>query len=567
MNFLHLLNQPIVQYTLLLYITWIIILITNIFMKDQRSTSPDNSKPILTTLILAYVIGFLFLTNKSLLHIFPIFNSIILGLTTWLILSTNTNDKSTNKLLLLLVLLINLIPYTIVSIYNSYPLGDDVRFTAGFAAAISENGRWVPFKYFENDYYQLFDAEPALTYMLVSVMGAPLLNVPVYYLLLKYALYITYLLSVYLIIVNYTHSRKAAYLALTLFSITPPLSLTEIVAQGVSIILALMTLAILPRIKGSINKAVLLGVLSFIGVVFHATYILVMIAFLIPILLRNNILPQSTLKDSLVIPTLVGLGYWALTYAGIAVFEGLPSSITNFINLILGLERPYSTAWTPWYSLGTQQFLISWALVPAAGAAMLTYSIIKKTINYLKRNQDTKLNYIELMGLLGIVGTVINFFARQSTWLGGRYFYWLYLLILIYVAYHTATKMKRNIAIIAVIMTVISIIGLYAIQDPTHSANTFTLGIGWANNYSWQATEIIAQALPTNTALISDPRIGTPLFLYSFTYNINITGPQKGQPYLIAIGLDKIGQEIFTPNSSANIAFKFSRTYEVIYEP
>lgn len=121
---------------------------------------------------------------------------------------SSTNNKDNDKLLLLLVILLNLIPYTIVNLYNSYPLGDDVRFTAGFATAISENGKWIPLKYFENDYYQPFDAEPALTYMVASVMGVSLLNVPIYYLFLKYTLYITYLLSTYLIIINYLHNKK-----------------------------------------------------------------------------------------------------------------------------------------------------------------------------------------------------------------------------------------------------------------------------------------------------------------------------------------------------------------------
>ncbi|WP_243676339.1 hypothetical protein [Vulcanisaeta distributa] len=369
MNLLQLLNQPIVQYTLLLYIVWIVILIINVLVKSQRGKSIDN-KYVLTPLMMVYIIGSVILAEKALLHVFPIFNSIILGFTAWLILSTNisTNNNERDKFLLLFVILLNLIPYTIVNLHNSYPLGDDVRFTAGFATAISENGKWIPFKYPENDYYQPFDAEPALTYMIASVTGVPLMKVPIYYLLLKYALYVTYLLGIYLIIINYLHNKKAAYLALILFSITPPISLTQIVAQGVSIILALMTVAILPRIEDPpISKAVLLGIVSFIGVVFHATYTLVILAFLIPMLVGNNVLTQNTLRNSLIIPTLIGIGYWAFTYTGIAVFQGIPPSITNFINFLLGLEKPYSTAWTPWYGASTQKFLISWALVPAMG--------------------------------------------------------------------------------------------------------------------------------------------------------------------------------------------------------
>jgi len=560
-----LLSQSIVRYAIILYVIWLIIILISSLEKDTH-TEPflnrsSNKGLLLITLI--YVISTLAIIATGLKGLFPYLNAVFMALATWFVIKGRDNEVT-----LLLVLMLVLIPYTVVMLYNSYPLGDDVRFTAGFAAAIARNGKWIPLKYPENDYYQFFDAEPALTLMLASMMGTSLKDIPIYYLTLKYGTYMVYALSIYEIVRKLTGSNKAAYLSLLLFSITPPLSLTQIVAQGVSIVLALLTLAVLPRISVG-NKVAMYAIttiLAISGTIFHATYALVIIAFLLPLILMREPLFNTASRPVLTLTILTSTAYWAFTYAGIAVFSGISPSITNFINFILGISSPYSTAWKPWYGSSLSQYLISWALLPAITASIITYIIIKALIARNKKERSINSNLV-ILGLLGAILTVINFLARQSTWLGGRYFYWLYLLLLPLTAQFLIKRFQGRSIITVIAVLIIAFIGIYGIQDPTHSANTFVTGIGWANNYSWKASWVIAPLLPQSASAITDPRIGTPLFAISHMLNKTIQWPQLNQPYLVIIGNDKIGRSVYLINNydNINIIMKFSKLYNIYY--
>jgi hypothetical protein len=560
-----LLSQSIVRYAIILYVIWLIIILISSLEKDTH-TEPflnrsSNKGLLLVTLI--YVASTLAIIATGLKGLFPYLNAVFMALTIWFVIKGRDNEVT-----LLLVLMLVLIPYTVVMLYNSYPLGDDVRFTAGFAAVIAQNGRWIPLKYPENDYYQFFDAEPALTLILASMMGASLKDIPIYYLTLKYGIYMVYALSIYEIVRKLTGSNKAAYLSLLLFSITPPLSLTQIVAQGVSIVLALLTLAVLPRISMG-NKVAMYAIttiLAISGTIFHVTYALVIIAFLLPLILMREPLFNTASRPVLALTILISTAYWAFTYAGIAVFSGIPPSITNFINFILGISSPYSTAWKPWYGSSLSQYLISWALLPAITASIITYIIIKALIARNKKERSINSNLV-ILGLLGAILTVINFLARQSTWLGGRYFYWLYLLLLPLTVQFLIKRFQGKLIITAIAVLIIAFIGIYGIQDPTHSANTFVTGIGWANNYSWKVSWVIAPLLPQSASAITDPRIGTPLFAISHMLNKTIQWPQLNQPYLVIIGNDKIGRSVYLINNydNINIIMKFSKLYNIYY--
>jgi hypothetical protein len=560
-----LLSQSIVRYAIILYVIWLIIILISSLEKNTH-TEPflnwgSNKGLLLITLV--YVVSTLTIIATGLKGLFPYLNAVFMALAIWFVIKGRDNEVT-----LLLVLMLVLIPYTVVMLYNSYPLGDDVRFTAGFAAVIAQNGRWIPLKYPENDYYQFFDAEPALTLMLASMMGTSLKDIPIYYLTLKYGIYMVYVLSIYEIVRKLTGNNKAAYLSLLLFSITPPLSLTQIVAQGVSIVLALLTLAVLPRISMG-NKVAMYAIttiLAISGTIFHATYALVIIAVLLPLILMREPLFNTASRPVLALTILISTAYWAFTYAGIAVFSGIPPSITNFINFILGISSPYSTAWKPWYGSSLSQYLISWALLPAITVSIITYIIIKALIARNKKERSININLV-IIGLLGAILTVINFLARQSTGLGGRYFYWLYLLLLPLTVQFLVKRFQGKLIITAIAMLIIAFIGIYGIQDPTHSANTFVTGIGWANNYSWKVSWVIAPLLPQSASAITDPRIGTPLFAINHMLNKTIQWPQLNQPYLVIIGNDKIGQRVYLINNydNINIIMKFSKLYNIYY--
>jgi hypothetical protein len=402
------------------------------------------------------------------------------------------------------------------------------------------------------------------------MMGASLKDIPIYYLTLKYSIYMVYVLSIYEIVRKLTGSNKAAYLSLLLFSITPPLSLTQIVAQGVSIVLALLALAVLLRVSAD-NKAaiyVITSILAISGTIFHATYVLVIIVFLLPlILMREPLSINATAKPVLLLTVLISITYWAFTYAGIAVFSGIPPSIASFINFISGISSSYSTAWKPWYGSSLSQYLISWALLPAITISILTYIIIRILIT--KNRIEELNNNLVILGLLGAILTVINFLARQSTGLGGRYFYWLYLLLLPLTARFLVKRFQDRLVTTAIAILIMALIGIYGVQDPTHSANTFVTAIGWADNYSWKVSWIIAPLLPPNTTALMDARIGTPFFAIGYMLNKTIQGPLLGQPYLVIIGNDIIGQNFYSISNYNNIdiIISFSKLYTIYYFP
>jgi len=576
-----LLSQSIVRYAIILYVIWLIIILISSLEKDTNVKPllnwSSNKGLLLITFI--YVASTLAIIATGLKGLFPYLNAVFMVLATWFVIKGRDNEVT-----LLLVLMLILIPYTVVMLYNSYPLGDDVRFTAGFAAVIAQNGRWIPLKYPENYYYQFFDAEPALTLILASMMGASLKDIPIYYLTLKYGIYIIYVLSIYEIVRKLTGSNKAAYLSLLLFSITSPLSLTQIVAQGVSIVLALLTLAVLPRISvgNKVAMYVITTILAISGTIFHATYALVIIAFLLPLMLMREHLFNTASRPALTLAVLISTAYWAFTYAGIAVFSQIPSNITTFMNLILGISSPYFTAPKPWYGSSLSQYLISWALLPAITASIITYIIIKALIT---RNKKEKLIIninLVILGLLGAILTVVDFLARQSTHLGGRYFYWLYLLLLPLTAQFLVKRFQGKLIITAIAILIIAFIGIYGIQDPTHSVNTFVTGIGWADNYSWKVSWVIAPLLPQRTFVVADPRIDTPFFAIGYMLNKMILWPQPNQhqPYLVIVGNDSVGQRFYLiynltsylinihkNTNNTNIVMDFSKLYTIYYVP
>jgi|GEM_PF-3361404 len=114
---------------------------------------------------------------------------------------------------------------------------------------------------------------------------------------------------------------------------------------------------------------------------------------------------------------------------------------------------------------------------------------------------------------------------------------------------------------------IITFVEIYGIQNLTHLVNVFVTGIGWANNYSWKVSWVIAPLLPQSASAITDPRIGTPLFAISHMLNKTIQWPQLNQPYLVIIGNDKIGRSVYLINNydNINIIMKFSKLYNIYY--
>jgi len=177
--------------------------------------------------------------------LFPYLHAVMLALT---FLSISCSSGASSRSLLMVTLIVALMPVLVmVSTKHPLPLGDDARFI-GFAAAIENDGRWVPFKYPENSYYQFFHLIPALEYILASVTGVSIKSITGImscYLTLKLTLYLTYFLLLFLVVRRLVGSNSGSLASLLLLSMTPPLALSQVVHQCYAIVLSLASLFVL----------------------------------------------------------------------------------------------------------------------------------------------------------------------------------------------------------------------------------------------------------------------------------------------------------------------------------
>jgi len=177
---------------------------------------------MLTAFVL-YVTLTALLVNMD-VSLFPYLHAVMLALT---FLSISCSSGASSRSLLMVTLIVALMPVLVmVSTKHPLPLGDDARFI-GFAAAIENDGRWVPFKYPENSYYQFFHLIPALEYILASVTGVSIKSITGImscYLTLKLTLYLTYFLLLFLVVRKLVGNSSGSLASLLLLSMTPPLA-------------------------------------------------------------------------------------------------------------------------------------------------------------------------------------------------------------------------------------------------------------------------------------------------------------------------------------------------------
>jgi len=129
---------------------------------------------------------------------------------------------------------------------------------------------------------------------------------------------------------------------------------------------------------------------------------------------------------------------------------------------------------------------------------------------------------------------------------------------------------------------IITFVEIYGIQNLTHLVNVFVTGIGWADNYSWKVSWVIAPLLPQRTFVVAEPRIDTPFFAIGYMLNKMILWPQPNQhqPYLVIVGNDSVGQRFYLiynltsylinihkNTNNINIVMDFSKLYTIYYVP
>jgi len=399
-----------------------------------------------------------------------------------------------------------------VSTRHPFPLGDDARFP-GFAVAIDNDGRWISYKYAERPYYQFFHLIPALEHILASVTEVGVLNVMSYYLTLKITLYLTYFLFIFLVVEKITGDRNASFIALLLLSITPPLALTQVVHQCYAIVLFLASASIVINLykrQGSLSRASMLASypLWLAGIVAHATFAIMFLAFILPVAFADNSreVRRKALREVSFI-LIISLTYWMYTYVLDTIVRPTVNAFDRLIDLFTGETTLWYGTAQPWYTPESSTFFIAWVLVPSIAASHILFSTPRLLFKSRKHHADT----IFVLGFIGLASTAVNYALRSLPTFGGRYFYWLYLLMLPLSALVIRDVSRRFVSLILAI-ALISLVSFYGIQDPTLSANTYAENIGWADRVSWHISLSLPQYLDSSETLIwMDPRLSAPL--------------------------------------------------------
>lgn len=541
-------QKPVVLYVIMLTIAWTLIHVASRFTHREIIAFAGGS-----TLVVVILVTYILLT-LILMHIrvnlFPYLHAVVIFLIFLLIRGTQLKG---DVKLLALTLMVTLMPIVVmISTKHPLPLGDDCRFS-GFAVAIEEDGRWIPFKYHENTYYQFFHLIPFVEYVLASVTGLGVANIMGYYLTLKFCLVITYIVLVYLVVRKLTRDSINPIIAMLLLSITPPLAFTQVVHQGYAIVLFLATaLLMLKMFEKGVRATYLIAMylLWAVGLVAHATYTLMVITFSLPLILTSGLRGlRSRVVRNVVLLAIVSLTYWIYTYVLDMLIRPGINALTRIMDLLTGQAIPFYEVRQPWYTPELSIFFIAWALVPAIVSSYFLISILPSVLRRSGGLNTFFKNKVSVFGFLALGGSAINFILRTLPTFGGRYFYWLYLLMLPLSAFMVKEASKKLPSLI-ILTSLISLVSFYGIQDPTLAANTYGDYIGWADDTSWDIGLNLAQYIDPNINSRLDPRIGAPISAIRLPLVSKLTDKQ----IFVLLVMDKIGLQAFT-NDQRSVAF------------
>jgi len=531
---------PIVMYFLILTIIWILIqLLSKLNLNNIRIFIKE--KILIITLVIYLALSLVF--TQINITLFPYMHAILIAVITWMMFYTL--QKRIDVFLITTLVAIFMPIAIMIATKHPLPLGDDARFP-GFAKAIEDDGRWIPYKYSEEPYYQFYHLIPALECILASVTGSGVENILYYYLMLKFIFYLSYFLLIFLILKSLKIGDIAPFIGLLLMALTPPLALTQIVHQGYAIISAMaMTYIVLRTLSLRSEVSILMLSMLFVsGIIAHATIIVIFLAFLLPLLYLNsyNAGRQKIMRIA-GLAILISIVYWiGIYYMNIIVGQSI-SSIISFINLIFGEVTAFYGTAKPWYTQEQNIYFVSWSLVPSIVSSYILLHP-KYLLKIFKKNRTAdsqNLSYIILLGLIGLIGTIINFLLRLVPSFGGRYFYWLYILM-IPLASMIITGQRKNLLSLILSLIIISMATFYGIQDPTLSANTFGEKIGWADKNDWKIALSLSHYIDPYISLWTDPRLGSPLSSLKLTPLLEHTGFKTDQMIKIAIiGIDRVG--------------------------
>jgi len=393
------------------------------------------------------------------------------------------------------------------------PIGqDDGRFT-GYAYIIAREGRWEPFTYMENQYYQLFNVVPYLKAAIAIVTGSDMLYVV--HPLSALAVTLSISLGLYVVLRNLLGGvgRKLAVLAPILFCATPAVSTLGPVPQVLSVsfyLTALVAVSSLRLARSGHASLTLIMLTSFVGTMTHALYPILLLATLVPLSysLHRDVKQASEARRSrsvIRVVALMALVYW--TYAlilDLLVSTG-KSWTQSLVDLITGQIESFTVGRPVWYYAAPPQLALAWTLLLALAAAYISVEILRDVKDALRSvSRDPSLS----VGVTGALMLGVAFALRASPdgW-AVRYFYPFYIFLIpaaiMSISRMTAKKRLTNVAFLVIIIATAS---YYAAQDPQLSPDAHNV-LMVANRRSWSVAETLVRFGSTSVRYDLEQRV------------------------------------------------------------
>jgi hypothetical protein len=254
------------------------------------------------------------------------------------------------------------------------PLTSDEGRYAGFACRILQDGKWIPFKYEENTYYQYFHLLPTLNAILSVITG-----IHPYTTHSILALYLTTLI----IMITYGVAKrtlrdlslqKFAGLVFIILLATPPISSLALLPRSIATTMYLSILLLYlvsSNVRSRLQFYAPMFLMALVGILSHAIFSILILASFTSILILTRICKiqdtqASIIKGALKFVVIFTTTYWIYTlimdqivHTGRAVFE-------SFVDLLNLKIEPFEAEHSSWYSQLSSEFALSWTLLPSS---------------------------------------------------------------------------------------------------------------------------------------------------------------------------------------------------------
>jgi len=451
--------------------------------------------------------------------IWPYLNGLLIGIL--ILFSAMKKDRSSDLMMLVPALVVSMAVIVLSLLINGpMPITQDEGRFAGFAYRMIQDGRWTPYAYGENPYYQFFHVIPYLQAVLSLITGQDV----IYSIHPIVVLTTTFLicLNIYIVLKRFipVHGTRLSFLGPILIVLTPPITMLGFIPPSLAMALYLSSLAAFSMFRKSNNQIlfVLMILISITGVITHATYSLLLLTTLIPFLLLwgNNVetCEKRLLKSVIRLVSIVSiltLTYWAHTL----IMDMLATTgkvwTDSFIELITGEIKPFETTRPVWYFRAPAELACSWTLLPALTMAYIFTQAVPKLAsltNFKKTIQDLRSDPFFTLGVTGTLLIALALAFKATPWGPTRYFYPFYLLLIpaSSLVIGKIADRKRTISI-TLIVIMISTTSFYAVQDPAVSPDIHKVMM-LANKRGWAIAESLAQHASPNLKYRVDARVG-----------------------------------------------------------